>query len=390
VVLIALEIGAAFYLRRQLITFQEAIMNFGTQLCNQTTNVLLAVGVVAAYGWLWGNYRLLDITMTPLLWVVLFLSVDFIFYWVHRWAHATNIGWAAHSPHHSAQEMNFFVALRASVTMRLYSFFFFWPLTLIGFEPKHIVMMTGIHLFQAFLHHTELVPKLWKPIEYIFTTPSHHRVHHGMNFAYLDKNFSEFAIIWDRLFGTFAQETEKVAYGMYGGPTSWYGKVWALAQTFPHTLDKFKVWFMPLTWRPAGVPAFEPLQEVNANNQVKFETTPFAGAKPYLALHAVLCLLLTLLVIKGNSQWSAEQRWAGAALLWLAVFNWSGILESARWLRPAELARLVLTAGAFLSFSPTNGLEQTVIVAIALVSVVWVWLNFKQNSSKTAAHRFSA
>lgn len=386
VLLIALEIGAAFYLRRQLITFQEAVMNFGTQLCNQTTNLLVAVGVVTVYGWLWSNYRLMDITMSPLMWVVLFLSVDFIFYWVHRWAHATNIGWAAHSPHHSAQEMNFFVALRASVTMRLYSFFFFWPLTLIGFEPKHIVMMTGIHLFQAFLHHTELVPKLWKPIEYIFTTPSHHRVHHGMNFAYLDKNFSEFTIIWDRLFGTFAEEKEKVAYGMYDGPTSWnplrinfhqYGKVWALSQTFPRTIDKLKVWFMPLTWRPVGVPAFVMGSETNASNQVKFETIPFAGAKPYLILHAILCLILTLLVIKGNSPWSPEQRWAGAALLWLAVFNWSGILESKRWLLPAELLRLGLISIAFLSFSPTSGYEQFAIVISAVMSAAWAVKYFR-------------
>ena len=386
VALIALEIAASVYLRRQLISFQEAVMNFGTQLCNQTTNVLVAVVVVTLYGWLWRNYRAFDLQMTPLLWVALFLGVDFIFYWVHRWAHATNIGWAAHSPHHSAQEMNFFVALRASVTMRIYSFFFFWPLALLGFKPEHIVMMTGIHLFQAFLHHTELVPKLWKPIEFLFTTPSHHRVHHGMNFAYLDKNFSEFLIIWDRLFGTFAQENEKVAYGMYDGPTSWnplrinfhyYQKVWQLSQTFPRTADKFKVWFMPLTWRPAGVAPFVMGAETNATNQMRFETTPFVRAKPYLALHAVLGLLLVLLVIKGNSPWSPEQRWAGAALLWMAVFNWSGILEARRWLLPAELLRLALTAAAFLSYSSSSSAEQAVIALLAVGSAGWAWLNFR-------------
>ncbi len=390
--LIALEIGAAFYLRKKLITFQEAIMNFGTQLCNQTTNVLLAVGVVSIYGWLWEHYRLTDITMSPLMWVVLFLGVDFIFYWVHRWAHAVNIAWAAHSPHHSAQEMNFFVALRASVTMRLYSFFFFWPLTLIGFTPKHIVMMTGIHLFQAFLHHTELVPKLWRPIEYLFTTPSHHRVHHGMNFAYLDKNFGEFLIIWDRLFGTFAQEQKPVAYGMYDGPTSWnplrinfhyYQKIWQLSRTFPQTSDKVKVWFMPQTWRPAGVAPFVMGAETTVQNQVKFSSTPFSGAKPYLMVHGIWGLFLVLLVIKGNSPWSPEQRWVGATLLWWSVFNWSGILEAKSWLLGSELARLLCTAMAFLVFSPSTGLEKICIVSLGLSSAVWASTHFKKPLSST-------
>jgi alkylglycerol monooxygenase len=153
-----LEIGLAWYYKRDLITFQESLANFGTALGNQTTNVLVAAGVYVVYGYLWENYRLIaDIPMNFWTYFILFLGVDFIFYWVHRWGHHINIMWAAHSPHHSAEEMNFFVALRASVTQRLFSFFFFWPLTIIGFKPSDIYIITGIHLFQAFLHHTELI-----------------------------------------------------------------------------------------------------------------------------------------------------------------------------------------------------------------------------------------
>ena len=107
------------------------------------------------------------------------------------------------------------VALRASVTQRFSSFLFFWPLALIGFQPLHIYMMSGIHLFIAFLHHTEFIGKLgW--FEKYFTTPSHHRVHHGVNFPYLDKNFGEFLIIWDKMFGSFIEEREdeKIHYGL--------------------------------------------------------------------------------------------------------------------------------------------------------------------------------
>lgn len=207
---VLLEIAACAVFRRNYITFEEAVANFGTALANQTVNLLVAAGVYSVYSLLHDNYRIAGpLGMTPLNFVLLLLGIDFIFYWVHRWGHHLKIMWAAHSPHHSAEEMNFFVALRASVTQRLFSFFFFWPLTLVGFTPFDIYTMTALHLFISFLHHTEFIPKLPRIIEYIFTTPSHHRVHHGINYAYLDKNFGEFLIIWDRMFGTFAEKMKK-------------------------------------------------------------------------------------------------------------------------------------------------------------------------------------
>src|SRR6476661_3572461 len=111
-IFILLEIAACFIFKRKLITFSEAVANFGTQLGNQTTNILVMVGVFFVYGYLWENFRIFTI---PINWwssILLLLGVDFVFYWVHRWGHEINILWAAHSPHHSAEEMNFFVALR--------------------------------------------------------------------------------------------------------------------------------------------------------------------------------------------------------------------------------------------------------------------------------------
>jgi alkylglycerol monooxygenase len=144
IVFILIEIGLCWYYKKDLISFEEFIGNFGTALGNQTVNVLVAAGVYVIYGYLWSHFRLIDdIEMTWYNFILLLLGVDFIFYWVHRWGHHVNIMWAAHSPHHSAEEMNFAVALRASVTQRLFSFFFFWPLTIIGFKPVDIYAMTG-------------------------------------------------------------------------------------------------------------------------------------------------------------------------------------------------------------------------------------------------------
>jgi sterol desaturase/sphingolipid hydroxylase (fatty acid hydroxylase superfamily) len=386
---ILLEIVVCWYYKKSYITFQEAVANFGTALGNQTMNVLVAAGVYLAYGYLWEKYRLIDsLSMNAANFILLLLGIDFIFYWVHRWGHHINIMWAAHSPHHSAEEMNFFVALRASVTQRLFSFFFFWPLTIIGFHPVDIYAMTGLHLFLSFLHHTELIPKLWRWIEYIFTTPSHHRVHHGINFVYLDKNFGEFLIVWDRLFGTYAEEEEKVVYGMYNPPNTWnpitinfhyYQLLWKDAVAAPRWIDKIKIWFMPLGWRPYGLPPKPALKEVTSQNQVRFKTKMFWGAKPYLIVHIVCGILLMLFIIDSSSPWSTAERWIGSILLWHMIINWSGIMESRPWLFFSEVFRLVITA-SFLIYISNDAVCSPVNVlwmVLSLVSMAWTIRYFR-------------
>lgn len=370
---VALEMVFSWYYRKGYISFQEAVANFGTALGNQTVNVLVAAGVYVVYGYLWENFRLFTIELNFWTFVLLLLGVDFVFYWVHRWGHAINIMWAAHSPHHSAEEMNFFVALRASVTQRLTSFLFFWVLTIAGFHPAHIYMMAGIHLFIAFLHHTEFVPKLWRPIEFIFTTPSHHRVHHGVNFKYLDRNFGEFLIIWDRIFGSFEEENEKVVYGIYDHPRSWnpiainfhyYAVLWKLAVDAPFWWDKIRIWFMPTGWRPRGLEA-PPKREITQENQLRFRPEMFGMSKPYLAVQVVSGVLLMMGVISNLYGWNPAAKWAGAALLWWQIINWSGILESKGWLWISELLRLAAT---LIIVVLANGTPLTAALALSLAS----------------------
>jgi len=395
---VLLELFLCWYYRRKLITFQEAIANFGTALGNQTMNVLVAAGVYVVYGYLWENYRLIDnIPMNALTFILLLLGIDFIFYWVHRWGHHVNIMWAAHSPHHSSEEMNFCVALRASVTQRLFSFLFFWPLTLIGFKPIDIYAMTGIHLFIAFLHHTELIPKLWRWIELIFTTPSHHRVHHGINFRYLDKNFGEFLIIWDRMFGTFAEEKEKVVYGMYNPPRTWnpisinfhyYVMLWKDAVAAPYWIDKFKIWFMPLGWRPRGLQPKAPNVEITPESQVRFSTAMFWGAKPYLVVHLMLGLGLMMMIINPGSPWTTPERWIAGVLLWHMIINWSGVMESKSWVGASEILRLAFTAAMILAFShkPPLAPVNLGIVSLTILSAAWVLYFFRPVARHSGYH----
>ena len=388
---VLLEVAVCLIYRRDYISFAEGIANFGTAIGNQTVNVLVAAGVYFVYGFLWENYRLFTIELNWWSFILLLLGVDFIFYWVHRWGHAINIMWAAHSPHHSAEEMNLFVALRASVTQRFCSFLFFWPLALIGFQPLHIYMMSGIHLFIAFLHHTEFIGKLgW--FEKYFTTPSHHRVHHGVNLQYIDKNFGEFLIIWDKLFGSFAEEREKVVYGIYDHPKSWnpirinfhyFVVLWRSAVAAPFWWDKIRVWFMPAGWRPRGIDKKE-LVEITSENQVKFRPAMFDHAKLYLIVQFVVGVGLMLGVISNLLGWNTTERWLGAALLWWHIVNWSGILEAKSWLWVSENLRIASTLYAIVVF---NELYQPsvflfALVAVSVFSFVWTNLFFRPNSPK--------
>jgi sterol desaturase/sphingolipid hydroxylase (fatty acid hydroxylase superfamily) len=145
-------------------------------------------------------------------WVTCWLFVDFMAYWAHRFGHECRLGWAAHVPHHSSEQYNLSTALRQSWTHFFFAVFFF-PIALFGFDPKMVFLVNAANTIYQFWIHTQLIGKLG-PLEWFLNTPSHHRVHHGSNEQYLDKNYGASLIIWDRIFGTFEPEQEKVVYGL--------------------------------------------------------------------------------------------------------------------------------------------------------------------------------
>jgi sterol desaturase/sphingolipid hydroxylase (fatty acid hydroxylase superfamily) len=146
-------------------------------------------------------------------WVLLFLGDDLAYYWFHRVSHEVRVFWASHVVHHSSRHYNLSTALRQTWVPMTY--FPFWiPLALLGFAPWMILTQQAISLIYQFWIHTERIGKLPPPIEFVLNTPSHHRVHHGANQQYLDRNYAGIMIIWDRLFGTFAGEDERVVYGL--------------------------------------------------------------------------------------------------------------------------------------------------------------------------------
>lgn len=145
--------------------------------------------------------------------LLLFFADDLAYYWFHRGHHRVRVLWASHVVHHSSQYFNFSTALRQSWTP-MTGLPFWLPLALIGFPPSLIFLQQSISLTYQFFLHTERVDRLWRPVEFIMNTPSHHRVHHGSDDIYLDRNYAGILIIWDRMFGTFEPETAPVTYGL--------------------------------------------------------------------------------------------------------------------------------------------------------------------------------
>jgi sterol desaturase/sphingolipid hydroxylase (fatty acid hydroxylase superfamily) len=139
--------------------------------------------------------------------------VDFAYYWNHRFVHRARVGWAAHQAHHSSEYMNFSTALRQKWNP-WFEFFFFLPLPFLGLSPVGIYLAFSINLIYQFFVHTETIGRLPRPIELVFNTPSHHRVHHGSDPEYLDKNYAGILIVWDRVFGSFQPELQRPKYGL--------------------------------------------------------------------------------------------------------------------------------------------------------------------------------
>ncbi len=145
--------------------------------------------------------------------LICFVAVDFCRYWAHRISHEQRFWWATHVTHHSSERMNFSVAFRTGWTQQI-KFIFFLPVPFLGIDPITFFICHQIAVLYQFWVHTELIKKMPAPVEYFFVTPSHHRVHHGSNALYIDKNYGSTFIIWDRIFGTFQEEVEQPKYGL--------------------------------------------------------------------------------------------------------------------------------------------------------------------------------
>jgi sterol desaturase/sphingolipid hydroxylase (fatty acid hydroxylase superfamily) len=196
---------------------KDSLANTALALMHQASDAIALLILMPFFYWLY-DFRLFEVELSIISVFSAFLLQDFLYYWFHKASHHIHWLWAAHVVHHSSTKMNFSTAFRQSLMYPLAGMWIFWmPMILIGFDPVTVFTVVALNLAYQFFVHTQIVNKLgW--VEKVFNTPSHHRVHHAINQGYLDKNFAGVLIIWDKLFGTYAEEEpeKKCKYGIIG------------------------------------------------------------------------------------------------------------------------------------------------------------------------------
>ena len=303
IILILIELGYEWYSGKKTYRFKDAITNISAGVLQQVLKLFFKIG---AYTFIFNSFHLYDIPVNIWSGILLVFCHDFCYYWSHRMAHQVSLFWGGHVVHHQSEDFNLSVALRQSSTSFLWSFPFYLPLALIGFDPYQLAFVAGINLIYQFWIHTEHIRKMPSWFEAVMNTPAHHRVHHARDPKYIDKNHAGMFIIWDKMFGTFKEETDKENYGVTIPAATW-NPVFA---NFKHYIflfqtllkvrsigDAFRVLFNPPGWMPDYLGGSILPKEVDPN-YIKYDKgLQSPKGKVYIILNFIILLGVTSFVL---------------------------------------------------------------------------------------------
>jgi len=297
-VLMAAEFGIGLALGRNVYRLNDAIGSLTAGILSQISGVFMLALSVGVYVLVYNHFALFALSPGDWrVWVGALIAYDFFYYWNHRIDHEVGVFWAAHVVHHQSEAFNLSTALRQPSSGVLLGWIFYLPMAIAGVPPLVFVAVGLIDLLYQFWIHTELVGKLgW--FDRVFASPSNHRVHHGVNDQYLDKNYGGILILWDRLFGTFEDEVEPPVFGVRGGlgafdPISanlaYYRTMLDLSRRATDWRDKIRVWFAPPGWLPANLkPADPPRYDPKA---MVIYDPPASRAAAILAFAALIAMI---------------------------------------------------------------------------------------------------
>lgn len=369
VILILIEAVAARWKGVQVNRGADTISSLSSGITNTIKDVLGLTVVIISYSFFVKHVALFEVQDTWLLYVIGFVALDFAGYWMHRWNHTINFLWNRHIIHHSSEEFNLSCALRQSISV-IFSFFniLLIPAALFGVPGHVIAIIAPLHLFAQFWYHTTLINKMGV-LEYFLVTPSHHRVHHAMNEQYLDKNYGQIFIIWDRMFGTFQPELADVppVYGVKRPVKTWnpiiinwqhLGLLYMDAWRTKNWMDKLKIWFMPTGWRPADVIDKYPVESVqDVYHFEKYETNL---SKPLLAwswFQMIVTITLMFHFTNNIADLSFSNILLYGGFLFVCIFSYTTLMDKSRYTLWAEGVKAGLGLGILWWQSGWFGLE---------------------------------
>jgi sterol desaturase/sphingolipid hydroxylase (fatty acid hydroxylase superfamily) len=350
IVMIAVEVVLSY--RRGIHTYRlhDSIVNLSCGVLSQIYAALMTALGFFIYPLVLAHLRLFDISPRSVLaWVVLIFLDDFCYYLYHRASHRVNFFWATHIVHHQSEEYNLAVALRQSWFTGVTSFLFYLPLAVLGFPMvMYLTVRTANTLYQFWIHTRPIGPLGF--LEYFLNTPTHHRVHHGIDPRYIDKNHAGIFIIWDRLLGTFQKEEGEPVYGVVKPLGSFnslwanfadFARIWEAARKTHRLLDKIKIWFMPPEWYPEDLGGPVRVPEVSRATQLKYDPHPPARVTAYVVITFALTFGASVLFLILQPRLSGWQQAVYLAELTVAFLTIPGLTERKRWAPPLEAVRLL-------------------------------------------------
>lgn len=347
----------------------DMISSLTSGVTNVTKDVLGLSFAIISYQWLLDKIAVTSVQNTFLTYLIAFIALDFAGYLVHALNHKVNFFWNAHIVHHSSEEYNLACALRQSVSVFVKLFvILLLPAALLGVPASVIAVVAPLHLFAQFWYHTRHIKKMGF-LEHIIVTPSHHRVHHAMNKEYMDKNFGQIFIVWDKLFGTFQKELDEVpaVFGVTRPVRTWnpikinFQHLWLLVQDAWRTnswKDKFRIWFMPTGWRPADVESKYPVYKID--DVYNFEKYDTVYSKPFLVWTWIQLLMLLLFVsyLFGNiASIGMPQIFVYGGFLFVFVYAFTELMDGHKYAFVWEALKTAFGMGILFNYGDWFGLD---------------------------------
>ncbi|GAB1261551.1 sterol desaturase family protein [Aurantivibrio plasticivorans] len=375
-ILILVEIYLHFAKGRRYYRYVDVITNVQTAVLYNVLGIV-ALGVIYwCYQFVADNFSIMqqDIN-SPWAWIGGFILADFCHYWFHRTSHQNNFLWGIHQGHHTSEDFNFSTAVRKGIFQQWVDWPFFIPMAILGFPFFTMFLpLKGLQFAYQFWLHNKFIPKLpW--IDWLLVTPSVHRAHHGQNPQYIDKNHAGVFIIWDKLFGTYAEEGEEVVYGTTESVDSfnpigiqfvWYKNLWNDFKNTKRWRDKLAIFYKETGWRPADVadqPRANHIEDIKTYN--RFDIPVPGTLKAYVFIQ-VIFLFMVFGASGGNNpnqdaqfteaslfSFSDPLQVFGLVYILLTCFSMGALINRTRYSRILEFVRLG-TLFAFGLFAETT------------------------------------
>lgn len=375
--LIGIELLIERFSNQKIYRLNDAITNISCGITQQISGIFFKVLGVGAYVLLFETLRIWTIPSNWYTLIILFVAADFCYYWAHRMSHEVNLFWGGHVVHHQSEDYNFSVALRQGSFQVVWTFMFYLPLAIIGFDPVDFVLMSALGTVYQFWIHTETIGKMGF-LEYIFNTPSHHRVHHGRDPKYIDKNHAGVFIWWDMMFGTFQKEEEKPTYGITKPINSWnpvwvnlqhYAEMYTQLKEIKGLKNKLKYTFYKPGWLPEEMGGYQAAPEVDKSTYQKFDTWSPKNLNLYTLYQYIIALVGTAYFLFNVEQFDWTLKLAMTATIIFSVVNCGALFELKNWVWQLEKLRL-LVLGVILAYV---GFEAGLLYFLAIPAIVWMF-----------------